>query len=181
MATNLTAINEPAPVSKSLIVDIVGLALIYFIPTFSHLLNFPLYLVEPMRVMLIIAIAHTTKRNAYLIALTLPFFSFLVSAHPVFYKTVIITLELLINTWLFYLLAKHLKNYFMAVVLSIALSKIVYYSMKFSLLNLSLLDGSLISTPIYFQLIIMLLVSGYLYLVLSRREAYPPIFTDPTK
>ncbi len=74
MATNLTAINTKGLISKSLIIDILGLTFIYFVPAISHLLSFPLYLVEPMRVMLIIAIAHTTKRNAYLIALTLPVF-----------------------------------------------------------------------------------------------------------
>ena len=97
MTTNLTAIKTSGLISKSLLIDILGLAFIYFVPTLSHLLNFPLYLVELMRVMLIIAIAHTTKRNAYLIALTPPLFSFLVSSHPFFLKTMIITVELIIK------------------------------------------------------------------------------------
>ena len=181
MANDLTAINERVTVSKSLIIDIIGLAFIYFIPPFSHLLSFPRYLMEPMRVMLIIAIAHTTKRNAFIIAFTLPLFSFLMSAHPVMYKSLLITFELVLNTWLFYFLSKRLKNYFAAMVTSIILSKVVYYAIKYLLISGSLLDSDLISTPIYLQVIVMLLFSGYLYLVLSRREARLPKFIDPTK
>ncbi len=181
MATNLTAINARGLVSKSLLIDILGLAFIYFIPTLSHLLSFPLYLVEPMRVMLIIAIAHTTKRNAYLIALTLPLFSFLVSAHPVFLKTMLITIELVLNVWLFYFLANRWKNYFAAIVTSIIISKAFYYVMKFGLISYGMIESNLISTPLYLQAITMLLFSGYLSLVLSRKEAEPPKFADPTK
>ncbi|MDY0202455.1 MAG: hypothetical protein RBR40_15895, partial [Tenuifilaceae bacterium] len=57
--------------------DIFALAFIYLIPTISHMLSFPLYLIEPMRIALVLALVHTTKRNAYIIALTLPLFSFL--------------------------------------------------------------------------------------------------------
>ncbi len=44
--------------------------------------------------MLILAIAHTSRKNAYLIALTLPLFSLLISAHPSLIKTSLITGEL---------------------------------------------------------------------------------------
>ena len=181
MATNLTAIKTSGLISKSLFIDIIGLAFIYFVPTLSHMLSLPLYLVEPMRVMLIIAIAHTTKRNAYLIALTLPLFSFLVSSHPVFLKTVIITIELVLNVWLFYFLAKKWKNYFAAIVTSIIMAKAFYYLMKFGMINYGLIESNLISTPLYLQVIAMLSFSGYLFLVLSRKEIVPPEFTDPTK
>ena len=181
MATNLSAIKTHGLISKSLLIDILGLTFIYFVPTLSHLLNFPLYLVEPMRVMLIIAIAHTTKRNAYLIALTLPLFSFLVSAHPLFYKTAIMTVELLLNVWLFYFLAKKWKNYFAAMVTSILVSKLFYYFMKFGLISAAMIDSDLISTPLYLQGITMLLFSGYLYFILRRKEIDPPGFVDPTR
>ena len=181
METKLTAINTKGLISKSVIIDILGLAFIYFVPALSHLLSLPLYLVEPMRVMLIIAIAHTTKRNAYLIALTLPLFSYLVSAHPFFYKTIIITIELLLNAWLFYFLANKWKSYFAAMITSIIISKAFYYVMKFGLISAALLDSDLITTPLYLQAITMLLFSGYLYFVLRRKEIDPPGFVDPTR
>jgi hypothetical protein len=181
MATDLTAIEERIPISKSLLIDIVGLAIVYFVPTLSHLLRVPLYLVEPMRLMLIIAIAHTTRRNAFIIALTLPLFSFVWSGHPVFLKSLLITIELVLNVWLFYVLARYWRSYFAAILVSIVASKLIYYLMKYGLINAALLDSQLISTSIYIQLITLLIFSGYVYLILSRREADTPKFTDPTK
>ena len=181
MTNNLNAIALKVPVSRSVILDIIGLAFIYFIPTFSHILNVPLYLVEPMRIMLILAIAHTTKRNAYILALTLPLFSFLVSAHPVFYKTLLITAELVLNVWLFYALSKVFKNYFAAMITSIFISKIVYYLIKFGLISAVILDSSLFSTPIWLQLVTTVLFSVYVFVMLSRKESEPNSFIDPTK
>ncbi len=64
----------------SLILDAAALAFIYLVPTFSHLLSLPVYFIEPMRLMLILAMVHTDKRNAYILALTMPLFSFIISA-----------------------------------------------------------------------------------------------------
>ena len=181
MPAVLTAINMRGPVSRSVVFDILGLAFIYFVPTISHLLSVPLYLVEPMRIMLILAIAHTSKKNAFLVALTLPLFSFLVSAHPHILKTMLITAELVFNVWLFYFLAKKTKNYFIAMLASIFLSKIFYYLMKYALISFAFLDSGLVSTPIYLQIITMVIFSSYLLLVLSRKETEPPKFVDPTR
>jgi hypothetical protein len=181
MSSTLAAIKSNGTLVKSVVVDIFGLAFIYLVPTFSHLLNIPLYLIEPMRLMLIIAIAHTTKRNAYLIALTLPIFSFLVSAHPHILKTLLITIELVINVWLFYFLKKHWKNYFAAMLTSILVSKLAYYLMKYAMINFAFLDSSLISTPIYLQVITMVVFSWYLLFVMSKNEKDMPKFVDPTR
>ena len=155
---------------KSIVLDIFALAFIYFVPTLSHLLNVPLYLVEPMRIMLILAIAHTSKRNAYLIALTLPLFSFLVSAHPNIFKVLLITAELLLNVWLFYELAKR-TNHFVAMLTSIVASKIFYYLLKFGLISFALLQSGLFSTPIYIQVITSVVFSGYLFFVLRKNQS----------
>lgn len=181
MTTNITATTSRNTFSKSLILDIAGLTFIYMIPSLSHLLNVPLYLVEPMRVMLVLAIAHTTKRNAYLIALTLPIFSYLTSAHPFLYKTVIITMELVLNVWLFYFLSSKWKNHFAAIITSILFSKVFYYVMKFGLISYGIVNSKLISTPVYLQIITMLLFSGYLFFILRRKEIQPPKYQDPTK
>ena len=155
--------------TKSLILDLFALAFIYFVPTISHLLNIPIYLVEPMRIMLILAIAHTSKNNAYLIALTLPLFSFLISSHPNIFKALIMTMELLLNVWLFYKLSTKV-NQFVAILSSIVISKIVYYLLKFGLISFAVLQTGLISTPIYLQVITSIVFSGYLFFVLYRRR-----------
>ena len=60
---------------KTYIFDLLAITAIYLIPSFSHLLSFPVYLIEPMRLVIILAVIHTSRTNAYLIAITLPFFS----------------------------------------------------------------------------------------------------------
>ncbi len=154
----------------SLLVDLSALTVIYLVPTFSHLIGFPLYLIEPMRIMLILAMVHTNKTNAVIIALTLPVFSFLISGHPVLPKMMLIAAELLVNVVIFYFLTKKLNKVFPAILLSILLSKLMYYGLKFSLIQLAFLDSGLVSTPIYIQVIMTFVLSGYLYLFLRKQE-----------
>ncbi len=155
---------------NSILIDISALAFIYFVPTISHLIALPVYFIEPMRMMLVFALVHTNKKNAYLIALTLPVFSFLISAHPVFPKMLLITFELSLNVFLFYLFSKKMKNIFPAILLSIILSKLVYYLIKFGMINFAIIKSGLISTPIYIQVITTLVFSTYLYLVFRKKK-----------
>lgn len=156
---------------KNIVFDLVALLAIYLVPAVSHLLSFPVYYLEPMRIMLILAVAHTSRKNAYLIALTLPLFSFLISAHPSLIKTSLITGELLLNVWLFFFLSEKLSHKTLSIFLSIIASKIFYYLIKFLLITFALMSGELISTPIYIQLIMLFVFSGYIYLMsLDKRK-----------
>ena len=168
---NTLSISQSAINIRSIILDILAIGFIYMVPTLSHLVGLPVYLIEPMRIMLILAIAHTSKQNAYLLALTLPLFSFVVSAHPSMVKTLLITAELVLNVWLFFFLIKRVSNHFVAMLSSILISKVVYYLVKFLLISLVVLNTDLISTPIYLQVITMTLFSGYIFLIYRRREA----------
>jgi hypothetical protein len=135
------------------------------------MLSFPLYLIEPMRIALILALVHTTKRNAYIIAITLPLFSFLVSAHPVFYKMMLITGELVINVWLFYFIFNKTKNAFASILSSIVLSKAIYYLAKFFALAIIIKSSeSIIATSLYIQVATTLVFSAYLGLMLRKRN-----------
>ncbi|MBE0570069.1 MAG: hypothetical protein IH618_00870 [Ignavibacteriaceae bacterium] len=150
---------------KNIVFDLVALLAIYLVPAVSHLLSFPVYYLEPMRIMLILAVAHTSRKNAYLIALTLPLFSFLISAHPSLIKTSLITGELLLNVWLFFFLFEKLSHKTLSIFLSIIASKIFYYLIKFLLITSALMSGDLISTPVYIQILMMIVLSGYIYLI----------------
>jgi len=159
------------PKIKNIVFDLIALLAIYLVPAVSHLLSFPVYYLEPMRIMLILAIVHTSRKNAYLIALTLPLFSMLISAHPSLVKTSLITGELLLNVWLFFLLSEKLSNKTLSIFLSIVVSKIFYYLVKFLLVTSALISGDLIATPIYIQIIMLFVLSGYIYLMsFDRRE-----------
>lgn len=169
MAANVNLISSRIDY-KSIIFDFIALAFIYFVPALSHLFNLPIYLVEPMRIMLILAMVHTTKTNAYLIALTLPLFSFLISSHPNIFKGLIMTGELLLNVWLFFEISKKITNQFAAMLLAIIVSKMVYYLLKFTLISFAVLEPGLIATPIYLQLITSVVFSGYVFIMLNRNK-----------
>jgi hypothetical protein len=148
---------------SSIIINSVALLLIYFTPALSHLLNFPLYLVEPMRLMIVLAMLHSDKRNAFILAATLPLFSFAISAHPVFYKMLLISAELIINVWLFYALRERMRNNFTAMISAIVLSKAVYYLLKSLFISAALLGAGLFSTPIWIQGITTLVFGAYAF------------------
>jgi hypothetical protein len=166
---NSTALSLSKPDVKTLLFYAFALAFIYFVPALSHMLALPVYFIEPMRLMLIIAIAHTSKRNAFIVAATLPLFSFLVSAHPHLIKMLVITAELLLNVWLFYFILKKTGNAFVSMLSSIVISKGVYYLIKFGLISTLVMTGSLVSIPLGIQLITTLIFSGYLYLALRNK------------
>ncbi len=155
---------------KTFLIDLSLLSGIYFLPALSHLLAFPVYYLDPMRIALVVALIYTSRKNAYLIALTLPLFSFIISSHPQFVKTFLLSAELLINLGLFFVFNDRIKNVFAALLLSIAVSKVIYYLLKFIFINFALLDDKLFSTPYYFQILSAILLSSYLYL-LSRKKS----------
>lgn len=155
---------------KTYIFDLLALGAIYLIPSLSHLLDFPVYLIEPMRLVLILAVVHTSRANALTIAITLPLFSFLISSHPSLVKAGLITVELILNVLLLFLFIKGFQNKFFAAFFSILLSKIYYYLFKLVLLNFAFLEGDLFSTPIYIQIIMTLVFSTYIYIVLRNKR-----------
>jgi hypothetical protein len=153
---------------KSSVIYLSAIIFIVFVPAISHLVALPIYYFEPMRIMLIIALVHTTKKNAYLLALTLPLFSFLVSAHPSLLKTLLITSELLLNVFLFFVFSEKMKNNFWAMLTSLFISKILYYLVKFMLLSTMVLEGNLVSTPLYIQGTMILLFSSYVFFLAKK-------------
>ena len=164
MKTITQSLSKPI-VWQSLLMDILAVAFIYLVPTIAHLTSLPIYLIEPMRLMLILALVHTNKTNAIIIALTLPLFSFAISSHPVLLKMILISGELLINVLLFYWLKALMKKVFPAILLSILLSKLVYYAAKYFIISFGLLEMSLVSTPLYIQAITTVIFSTYLFVV----------------
>lgn len=172
MKHNTLAIDKKR-VAGTALLDIFAIAFIYFLPALSHLLSFPLYLLDPMRIVLIIALVHSGKNNAYVLAATLPLFSFMVSGHPILPKMFLIGGELALNVWLFFFLRSRLEkltrgNLFLPAALSILLSKAVYYLAKFSLIGFAVIDSDLISTPLWLQAVTLVTLSLYLSIFMKR-------------
>lgn len=167
----MNAITINRNVSFSLVFNILAVTLIYFIPAVSHALAFPLYLFEPMRLVLILALVHTNRHNAYVLAATLPFVSFILSGHPLFFKAFLISGELVLNVALFFAFLRFFQTKFTAVLASIVASKAVYYLAKFAMIQFAILDTSLISTALWIQFVTMALFSAYVAFFFKNAKA----------
>lgn len=169
MNTNTILLSESK--IRNIAFDLIALSVITLTPALSHLLSIPLYLLEPMRIMLLISLLYTTRKNAYILSFILPFFSLLISSHPALPKAVLISTELMLNVYLFFLLSQKLNNNFVAMFLSIIMSKFYYYAIKFLLITIGLMTGEIVSTPIYLQLIVAISISFYTFMVFRKESS----------
>lgn len=152
---------------KVILVDVLVFAFILIIPAISHLVPFPLYLIEPMRIALLMG--YFLSRNTYngfFLAISIPLFSTLITGHPVLLKSTLIAAELGVNIAFFYLLFYRMQwGVFSAIITSIVLSKVFYYGCKFIFLQNGWLKGSLISTGLESQAITLTIISVVLWLL----------------
>ncbi|MBK9042496.1 MAG: hypothetical protein IPN97_04635 [Saprospiraceae bacterium] len=146
--SNTQTNNSSAKVFRTIAVDVAIFLIIYLLPTISHLFPFPLYLMEPMRIAVLASYLLTRNNvNTSIIAVSIPLFSFLVTGHPVLFKSLLISVEFLTNILLFiYLIEKSGIKTFYAMILSILGSKIFYYGLKYTFIKGGLIEGSLVST-----------------------------------
>ena len=154
MTAALATLNQHR---KVLLIDVVLLAALYLVPSFSHLTALPVYMIEPMRVALIVALLFTNQTNAYFIAVTIPLASVLLTGHPAPLKAVLMCIEFSILVAAYGFLIQRLRiPAFAALTAAILLGKVVYYTMKAGALSAGWLSGSLISTPLKTQLVLAL-------------------------
>lgn len=132
--------------------DAAAVLFVFAVPALSHLTSVPFYLLDPMRMAVLGALLFSRNwKNALVLALALPLFSFAVSGHPVYPKFLLIAAELSVNVLLFAWLSRKM-NAGIAAFVSILLSKVLYYGLKAAVLSAGLLQAELISTTIWWQL-----------------------------
>ena len=148
--------------------DAVLILTVVFLPVITHILPIPLYLIEPMRIMVLGSMLLRNKNNSLFLALVLPITSFICTGHPVLVKVIIISLELMLNVYLFEFFVRK-SNAFISAFLSIMISKTFYYFIKYLFVSLGVLKMSVISTPLYIQLFTTVTISIVLYIILSQR------------
>lgn len=160
------------PMIRTIITDVIVFLLVYLIPAFSHITPFPLYLAEPMRIIMLGGYFMSTNRiNTYFIAFTIPLFSMMTTGHPVLFKSFLIGFELMGNVFFLDIFLKRWSKFaFPALITSIILSKLLYYFMKYLFIIWDLIDGKLLSTSIQLQLYSALGISFFYYLVISFRN-----------
>ena len=140
-----------------LLIDVLLLLALYLLPSVSHLTAWPLYILEPMRVALIVALLFTNRANTYFIAVTIPLASVFLTGHPEPLKAVLMCIEFSVLVACYAWLARRARiPAFVALLAGILFSKVIYYTLKSAALSAGLLAGSLISTPVKMQLILAL-------------------------
>lgn len=140
---------------NTFMIDVALLAALYLLPSLSHVTALPLYMLEPMRVALIIALLFTNRTNAYFIAFTIPLASAMITGHPTPFKALLMGIEFSILVACYSYLVQILRiPAFAALTAAILVGKLVYYSMKFGALSAGFLTGTLVSTPFQTQLIL---------------------------
>lgn len=152
-------------ISSTLLLDAIAVLFIIFIGDISKFIGYPVYILDPMRMMLILAFAFTPRWNGWILALLLPFVSYFLGAHPSITKTTLMAAELLLNVWLFWFLIDKIKMALLSILISIVFSKVVYYLLKFICIQLGWLSGELISTPLDIQVITTLSFSAFIFIV----------------
>lgn len=162
--------------------DAAALLFIYLVPTLSHLTAVPFYLIDPMRLAVLGALLATKNwKNALVLAVMLPLFSSAIGMHPVIPKCVLIAVELTANVLLFVWLARVLGKgagagsasgwairIGVAAFVSIILSKALYYALKAVVLSAGFLQMELVSTGLWIQLVVAVLISAAFGLLWRR-------------
>ena len=168
----LTAVSKIVT-ARNITIDVGILIAIYFIPALSHLVGVPLYYLDPMRFFLLLGFFLTTnKTNAVILAITIPLFSWLVSGHPVLPKAFLISIELLTNVLLLAYFIKSSKiSLLPSLIISIVLSKLIYYLFKFVFIQTGILEMEMIATDLYIQLITLFLLSTVMWFLFRKTVA----------
>ena len=153
------------------ITDIAALVFVGLVPAASHLFKIPVYYIEPMRVMLVLALLYSSRWNAYALAIVLPLFSYLVSGHPAPLKMMIIMAELVFNAWLFLLFYQKTRKSFLSAFGSIILSKVFCYAMYLVVFSTAFVKAEAELSFLVAQLILTLVLSSFVWLILARRNS----------
>ena len=144
--------------------DAVAVLFILGVPALSHLTSVPFYLLDPMRLAVLGALLASRSRvNGLVLAVALPLVSFAISGHPVFPKCLVIAAELSVNVLLFVWLERMFSGrrfgVGIAAFASILLSKAFYYGLKALVLGAGLMQMELVSTALWVQLVVAVMIS----------------------
>lgn len=147
------------------ITDAVAILFILAVPALSHLTSVPFYLLDPMRLAVLGALLASRSRvNGLVLAVALPLLSFGISGHPVFPKCLVIAAELSVNVLLFWWLSRAFSRkgalgIGVASFVSILFSKVFYYGLKALVLGAGLMQMELVSTALWVQLVVAVMIS----------------------
>lgn len=150
-------------VRSTSLIDLGIIAAIYLLPGLTHILPVPLYMIDPMRLLLFLTLITTNRMNSLVLAASIPFLSTLFSGHPVFPKNILISAELSLNVMVFHWIMGKKDSLLLAGAASILSAKVFYYVLKYGFITAGFLGGVLISTPLEYQLIPIIILPFMLF------------------
>jgi len=165
-----TIISSRTSIYTTALTDIAALVFVGLVPAASHLFKIPVYYIEPMRVMLILALIYSSKWNAYALAIVLPLFSFLVSGHPAPLKMMVIMAELLLNAWLFLYFYQETRRSFLSAFGSIVISKVFCYAMYLLVFSMAFVKAEAEIKFLIAQVILTVFLSTMVWFISYRRN-----------
>lgn len=157
-------------VIKGFLLDLVALAVVVFTPKIAQLIHFPFYMVEPMRLMVILSIAHSFRANSYLLAFTLPLFSWVISGHPELFKMLVMTGEIVFNVFLFYYLVRKIVSVLLSMIISIVVSKVLCYVFYLVFFSMMFIKEEAEPAFLIAQVITTLVFSFYVFFILRKKS-----------
>ena len=93
MNQNTSTLQQPG-LSQALLLDSILISAFSLFIAFSHLIPVPLYLLDPMKVFILIPLLFSRQQHALVIAILLPLISTVISGHPIFPMNILIGIEL---------------------------------------------------------------------------------------
>lgn len=163
------------PALKIALIDGMVFLLIFLLPTIAHLTTLPVWMVEPMRLVFLAAWFITrNKTNTLVIAWLIPLFSFAVTGHPGLLKALLIGAELFLNVIFLSLLLRRSLSLLISLAVSMVLSKICYYFLKFLMISMGFLEMDLFSTSIPVQLFGVAFISLLLFFLFRKSGFMAP-------
>lgn len=122
--------------------DVVLITAACLIPAASHVLPFPLYMLNPMLALLLMGMLLGRRwQNALLLAVLMPLVSSLLTGMPAVEKMVCMMAELATVATLYGWLGRHWKV-LPAVLVSVLAAKVVYYALKAVIIAPAVLVGT---------------------------------------
>ncbi len=167
---NIFNIATFQPLTKTLITDILVLLSFSLTLVIAHILPFPLYKLDPMKILVLVTVIYSSRWNSVAIAAALPILSFLSTGHPVFPKFLVMSSELMVFGFVLSSVHTRQSKKIIGFLSAILISKIIYYIIKGGIIALGYLDQPLISTAFYTQIQALVILAS-IFLALEYLES----------
>ena len=157
-------LSKKTTIARTAIIDAALLAAACLIPTLSHITALPLYMLNPMLLVLLAGmLAVRSRTNAFLLAVLLPVVSMLAVGMPTPLKALCMAAEMLSIVGVYPLLQRLWRAAatrpwasFAAIVAAMLCGKVVYYALK----ALVIAPAALVTTPVATQAIVALVAAA---------------------